>query len=160
MKRIVIILTLFLFCSNCPAITIDTELDANNIHNSKFNIEIGQRDELIAFEVKYAGFWEIKTDSTGKVDSTFSVPYNLQTIVEIRDNETLISRFPVWLRFLGKNPGYYFEVSKDFLEFSKFTLIIHSTNGMYYAEIYWFNLKKMYDGLKAIEETKGDGDGK
>jgi len=94
-----------------------------------------------------------KVDSTGKIDSAFSVPYYFQTIVEIRDKETLISRFPVWLKFFSKNPGYFFEVSKDFLEFSKFTLIINSTDRTkLVANSYWFNLKKMYDGIKAVEK--------
>lgn len=154
MMRKLFLLILFLFSSNCTAKSLIIELDANNIHGNRFNIEIGQRDELITFEVKYADFWKINVDSVGKVDSTFSVPYNFQTILEIKDHDRVILRSPIWLKFLSENPGYYFEVSKDYLEYSKFTLTIHSINGMASANIYWFNLKKMYDGLKAIEEEK------
>ena len=131
-----------------------TELDTNNIHGNRFNIEIGQRDGLITFEVKYAEFWKINLDSIGKVDSTFSVPYNFQTILEIKDHDRVILRSPIWLKFLSKNPGCYFEVSKEYLEYSKFTLIISSTNGMASADIFWFNLKKMYDELMAIQGAK------
>ena len=160
MIRIIVLILIFLLGVESEAIIIPEELSAGHLPN-EFNIEIGQKDNLISFEIKLDWFWEITTDANNKVDSSFSVPYNFQTILEIKDNGQLVTRLPVGLKLFSKNPGYYFEVSKIYLESSKFTLIIHSTNNLVpYASQYWFNLKKMYDGLKAIEENKAVENGK
>ena len=144
MKRIVIILTLFLICSSCPAIMVESELDANNIQDSEFNITAEKKGQLIVFRVN----WSKDAEHANNTLAILQVNDGNDTLVLTEISKSSLSR-----------EKYRFKVNLNLLKNSKFTISVsHPT--MPSGSIYWFNLKNMYDGLMSIKEDKGSENGK
>ena len=109
----------------------------------EFQLEINENDSLVEFQVK----WDKYPDNANRI----------RAYLELKDaNRSLL--FTDIAVNVGANNSFSFHVAHDLMNNSKFTIMIISSESKA-ADLYWFNLKKMYVGLKANEKDEGENNG-
>lgn len=142
MRIVLFVLMTFLFYATSFGISFVNELTAKQIKKTDSVITVLENNKMVTFKFRWTHFKIIPTGD----DTIYAVPPN--TIVEliIKDGDEVQVKSSV-----GVSPGYgqpyfYFEVAKELLDNSTFSVTLYHGR-MLSMDRWWFNLKKMYEGL-------------
>jgi hypothetical protein len=141
--RILLIISLIIiFYLSGFCFSIVNELTPDKIKETDSLITVSETDDLVTFKYRWPNIRVIPEDD----DTIYAVPPNTFTELIIKDKNQIIFKSSV-----GVSPGYgqpyfYFEVAKEFLDSSTFTVTIYHSY-LPSMDRWWFNLKEMYEGL-------------
>jgi len=163
-RKILFIIVFLLICKICFGDSTERELTIEGIPNEGFKIEVIEKGGMIYFKVWWKGIQEIPInedesraiyvlkppDVWEKVETTdtvFVLPKFTAAYLEIGDGDKVVSKSPLGFG-INRTAFFSFGLAREYMEYSTFSLIMGAGKNIPSYDKWWFNLGKMYEGLK------------